>query len=290
MLDQAANLRKLIEQRQESKEPKVTKGPRIITITSGKGGVGKSNLVVNLGISLQKQGYKVMIFDADVGMGNDDVLMGHIPTYDIYDVIFKGMKINEVLIEGPFGIKLLPGGNGFSKIDEISDYQREEFINKLKEIEDLDFLLMDTGAGINKDVLAFVACSQELILITTPEPTSLTDAYSLLKAVRHFKLKDTASVVVNKSFTLKESISTYERFRSTVNKFLNMELNYLGHIPEDRKLTEAVRKQEPVLISAPYSESSKAIEKIAEKLIGLNTSKDSASVKGLFKKLFAIFS
>lgn len=290
MLDQAANLRKLIEQRQEGKVEKAKNGARIITITSGKGGVGKSNLVVNLGISLQKQGYKVMIFDADVGMGNDDVLMGYIPKYDIYDVIFKNMKISEALIEGPFGIKLLPGGNGFSKIDEISDSQREEFINKLRELEDLDFLLMDTGAGINRDVLAFVACSQELILITTPEPTSLTDAYSLLKAVRHFKLKNKAYVVVNKSFNLKEALSTYERFKSTVAKFLNMELNYLGHIPEDRKLTEAVRKQEPVVISAPYSESSKAIEKIAEKIIGTNTSMDSVSVKGLFKKLFSIFS
>ncbi|MBE6068738.1 MAG: MinD/ParA family protein [Clostridium lundense] len=290
MLDQAANLRKLIEQRQENKAEKVKKVPRIITITSGKGGVGKSNLVVNLGISLQRQGYKVMIFDADVGMGNDDVLMGHIPKYDIYDVIFKDMKISEVLVEGPFGIKLLPGGNGFSKIDEISDSQREEFIAKLREIEDMDFLLMDTGAGVNRDVLAFVACSEELILITTPEPTSLTDAYSLLKAVRHFKLKDTAYVVINKSFNLKESISTYERFKSTVGRFLNMELSYLGDIPEDRKLTEAVRKQDPVVISAPYSESAIAIKKIAEKLVGTSVSKDSASVKGLFKKLFAIFS
>jgi len=214
MLDQAQRLRQLAASNENSGKA------RIITVTSGKGGVGKSNFVVNLAITLQMLGKKVLIFDADVGMGNDDVLMGFLPRFNIFDVIFNNKEIEDVVITGPYGVKLLPGGTGISKIDELTDEQREGFIRKLEKLSEFDYILMDTGAGINRSVLGFAACCEELIILTTPEPTSLTDAYSLLKAINHFKIKASAKVVVNRIMDEKEALLTYNRFNSAVSNFL----------------------------------------------------------------------
>jgi flagellar biosynthesis protein FlhG len=298
MLDQAQKLRQLAEQQRKdnvetksSNEPKdsISK-PRIITVTSGKGGVGKSNFVVNLAIALQKMDKKVLIFDADIGLGNDDVLMGFLPKYNVYDVIFGGKKIEEVLVEGPFGVKLLPGGTGVSKMEQMTDKQRDSFLAKLSCLDNLDYVLMDTGAGVNRDVLGFISCCEELILITTPEPTSLTDAYSLLKAVSHFKIKDNAKVIVNRSMDTREGENTFNKFNGAVKKFLNIELQYLGQLSDDRKLVQAVRKQQPFLISYPNSDVAKEIGYIASKIVGLETDKKGNSVQDFFKKIFNIFS
>ena len=279
MIDQAQRLRQLVVE----KDSTCVK-PRIITVTAGKGGVGKSNYVVNLGIALQKSGKKVLIFDADMGMGNDDVLMGFLPKYNVFDIIFNNKEIEEVVVIGPYGIKLLPGGSGLTKIDEITDKEREIFLNKLGKLNDLDYILMDTGAGINKDVLGFVACSEELIILTTPEPTSLTDAYSLLKVVKHFKLKTSAKVIINRTLEDREGQVTFNKFNNAVWSFLKIKLEYLGNVAEDRKLTLAVRKQEPVIISYPNSEAARCITKIAEKLMGTVEVQNNIGVQDLFKK------
>ena len=286
MLDQAERLRQLAVKNTDTLIDK----PKIITVTSGKGGVGKSNLVVNLAITLQKMGKKVLIFDADIGMGNDDVLMGFLPKYNVFDIIFSDMEINEVVINGPFGVKLLPGGSGLTKIDELSKKQREKFINKLTALKGLDYILMDTGAGINRSVLAFIACSEELIVLTTPEPTSLTDAYSLLKAVSHFKLKSTSKLIVNKVFDYKEGENTYLKFKNAVNSFLKMNVEYLGCISEDKKLIQAVRKQQPFVISYPNCDATKDVYEIANTLIGSIKEEKGIGVQGLFKRIFSIFS
>lgn len=284
MLDQAQRLRQL------ATEGSGSNSPRIITVTSGKGGVGKSNFVVNLGIELQKMGKKVMIFDADVGMGNDDVLMGFLPKYNVLDVVFNNKEIEEVLITGPYGVKLLPGGSGLTKVDELTDKQRETFLSKLESLSGLDYILMDTGAGINRSVLGFVACCSELIVLTTPEPTSLTDAYSLLKAINHFKLKTKAKVVVNRTIDNKEAQATFNKFNNAVTTFLQLKLEFLGNISDDKKLVQAVRAQQPFVISYPNSDAARDISNIANKLIGTNTEKDNTGVQGLFKKIFSIFS
>lgn len=284
MLDQAQRLRQLANQNDS------TTKPRIITVTSGKGGVGKSNFVVNLSITLQKMGKKVMIFDADVGMGNDDVLMGFLPKYNVFDVILNGKEIDEVIITGPYGVKLLPGGSGLTKIDELTDDQRQVFIDKLEKVKDLDYIIMDTGAGINRSVLGFVACCEELIVITTPEPTSLTDAYSLLKAINHFKIKSSAKVIVNRAFDTKEADITFGKFNNAVSNFLKMRLEYLGFISDDRKLIQAVRTQQPFVISFPNCEAAQDIGKIARKLVGTSGSEERMGVQGLFKRIFSIFS
>ncbi|MTK11268.1 MAG: MinD/ParA family protein [Clostridiaceae bacterium] len=292
MLDQAQKLRQLVQQqnKDESEPRESISKPKIITVTSGKGGVGKSNFVVNLSIALQKMGNKVLIFDADMGLGNDDVLMGFLPKYNVYDVIFGGKKIEEVLVEGPFGVKLLPGGTGVSKIEQMTDKQRDSFLAKLTCLEDLDYIIMDTGAGVNRDVLGFISCCEELIVITTPEPTSLTDAYSLLKAVSHFKIRDNAKVIVNRTIESKEGESTFNKFNNAVSKFLNIDLQYLGYLSDDKKLVQAVRKQQPFLISYPNSDVAKDLNYIAGKIIGLETDKKESSIQDFFKKIFNIFS
>jgi flagellar biosynthesis protein FlhG len=292
MIDQAERLRQLAEKEKESKKDISLKSskPRIITVTSGKGGVGKSNFVVNTAISLQKMGKRVLIFDADMGMGNDDVLMGFLPRYNVFDVIVGNKSIDEVIIEGPHGVKLLPGGTGVTRIEEIEEKQRDNFIEKLSSLSDLDYILMDTGAGINRTVLGFVACCEELIVITTPEPTSLTDAYSLVKAVSHFKIKNSAKVVVNRIIDNKEGEVTFNKFNSAVKKFLNIDLQYLGSISDDKKLVQAVRKQEPFVIRYPSSDAAKDINSIADKIIGLEVNKKGSSVQDLFRKIFNIFS
>lgn len=301
MIDQAESLRRLVnnktenlqyekDKERETKTDKTTGKTKIITITSGKGGVGKSNFVVNLAIALQKQGKKVLIFDADIGMGNDDVLMGIFPRYTMFDVI-KGKEINDIVVEGPLGIKLLAGGTGINQIEDLKEDERKIFLSKLEALEGFDYILMDTGAGINRSVLVFIACSEETIIITTPEPTSLTDAYSLIKAADHFKIKNKASVVVNRVFNKQEGIGTFNKLKGAVNKFLSIDLDFIGSIEDDRKLVQGVRNQVPFSITYPNCEAAKNIYDISIKIIGdyENKTLKGIGAKGLFKKLFNLF-
>ncbi|WP_297416918.1 MinD/ParA family protein [Clostridium sp.] len=285
MLDQAESLRKLINNEEQENNKTNTK---MITITSGKGGVGKSNLVVNLAISLQNKGKKVLIFDADLGMGNDDVLMGLYPRHNIFDIVFTGLEIKDIIIEGTNGVHLIPAGSALSKTQELNGEEREIFMKKLEVLDDYDYILMDTGAGVNKDVLSFIAASEELIIVTTPEPTSLTDAYSLMKATDHYELKTKAKVIVNKVFTKEEGEETYKKFNRAVEKFLKINIEYLGSILEDKKLVQSVRQQKPFIVLYPNCDASKDIDNIAMKLMGQEVS-SSNGAKGLFKKLFNIF-
>lgn len=287
MLDQAQRLRQMAVKNGDGENHS---RPRIITVTSGKGGVGKSNIVVNLSIALQKMGKKVMIFDADIGMGNDDIIMGCSSRYNVFDVISKGKEIEEVVLTGPFGVKLLPGGSALTKVEDLTEDQRNVFLNKLTALTGLDYIIMDTGAGVNKSVLGFIACSEDLVIVTTPEPTSLTDAYSLLKAVKHFKIKNSAKVIVNRSLDNNEANITFNKFNNAVTKFLDMKLDYLGKIGEDKKLVYAVRAQQPVVVSYPNSEVARDINNIASKIEGTMDKSSGIGVEGLFKKIFSIFS
>ena len=286
MLDQAERLRQLASGNGEREKP------RIITITSGKGGVGKSNLVVNLGISLKLMGKRVMIFDADIGMGNDDILMGCTTRYNVFDVILNNKEIDEVIIEGPYGVKLLPGGSGLNNIEDLKEEERKRFLDKLESLEDLDFILMDTGAGINRSVLAFIAASDDTIVITNPEPTSLTDAYSLMKAINHFKIKSEVNLIVNRVMDEEEGTLTFKRFQGAVNRFLNINVKLLGFIWEDRRVMMSVRDAKPFIIKYPNCHASLNVKNIANTILN-NGNKERISGSGfkdVFKKIFNIFS
>lgn len=286
MLDQAEALRKLIINEEEQNKNIKSK---IITVTSGKGGVGKSNFVVNLAIALQNKGKKVLIFDADLGMGNDDVLMGLYPKYNIFDIIYTDLEIKDIIIEGINGVSLIPAGSALSKAQELEEEERKLFLGKLETLDEYDYILMDTGAGVNRDVLSFIAASEELIIITTPEPTSITDGYSLIKATDHYKLKNKAKIIVNKAFSKEEGQETYNKFNRAVSRFLKIEIEYLGCILEDKKLVQSVRQQKPFMVLYPNCDASRGIEDISLKIIGQELN-PSNGAKGLFKKLFNIFS
>ncbi len=289
MLDQAESLRKLVDNKKEKSDNKGKSSTKIITVTSGKGGVGKSNFVVNLAVSLQKKGKKVLIFDADLGMGNDDVLLGLYPKYNIFDIVFTTKKIEDIIIEGPCGIHLIPGGSGLNKAQELNDKERELLLTELGNIDEYDYLLLDTGGGVSKDILAFISASDELIVITTPEPTSLTDAYSLIKATDHFELKTKVKIVVNRVFSKEEGEETFSRIRKVVRRFLKIEVEYLGYILDDRKLVQSVRAQKPFVLLYPNCDAAKNMENIAKKISGESGS-SSESVKSLFKKILSAFS
>lgn len=286
MLDQAEALRKLVINEEEQSK---NTGSKIITITSGKGGVGKSNFVVNLAIALQNKGKRVLIFDADLGMGNDDVLMGLYPKYNIFDIIYTDLEIKDIIIEGTNGVSLIPAGSALIKAQELEEEERKLFLSKLETLDEYDYILMDTGAGVNRDVLSFIAASEELIIITTPEPTSLTDGYSLIKATDHYKLKNKAKIIVNKAFSKEEGQETYNKFDRAVSRFLKIEIEYLGCILEDKKLVQSVRQQKPFMVLYPSCDAAKGIEDISLKLVGQELS-SSNGAKGLFKRLFNIFS
>ena len=285
MMDQAEILRQLA-----SKSSGLNEKSKIITITSGKGGVGKSNFVVNLAIALAKEGKKILLFDADIGMGNVDVLMGIYHKYNIMDVINGEVSIENGIIEGPHGIHLLPGGTGINNIEDLTEEQREKFISEIDRIDGYDYILIDTGAGISRTVLAFIASSDEAIFILTPEPTSLTDGYSLFKALKHFKIETHVNIVINRVISETEGKSTFNKFDLATRKFLNGYPSYLGCIYEDKHITMAVRNQIPIVIKYPKSEAAKSIVHVSEKIMGRESSIRGNGAKGLFNKLFDIFS
>ena len=285
MRDQADRLRELARGSKQSE-----KTTKVITVTSGKGGVGKSNFVVNLSIMLQKMGRKVLIFDADIGMANDEILMGFVPKYNIIDCINRNLDIEDIMITGPEGVKLISGGTGLNKIRELQEEEIRILLSKLEKLEDYDYIIMDTGAGVNETVINFIGFSDEFILLTTPEPTSIMDGYSLLKTVSYFNVKNMVSIVVNRVYNEKEGEKTFLKLNNASKKFLSIDCNFMGTVEEDKKLTEAVRKQVPIVVSFPNSKVSKNISTIA-KIIDNNNivNKEDKRVNHLFKNILQLF-
>lgn len=299
MLDQAENLRQLVRQvntgktndnEEELNIRKIDNKSKVITIASGKGGVGKSNLVINLAFALSSMGAKILIFDADIGMSNDHVLMNLKVKYNVFDLINKNLDIDDVKVKGPMGVDLISGGSALDKIYSMSEDERNIFMKKLSKLENYDFILIDTGAGINKDILSFISACDELIVVTTPEPTSITDAYSLVKTVNYFKMKSKVNIVINKSLYKEEGISTFNRFKLVADKYLNLKLEFLGYILDDRKLIESVREQKPVFIKYPNSSSSKNIKDISKRLYYFEEKDEKHGLQRFFKNMFSLFS
>lgn len=266
-MDQAQQLRNIVKLSEQKRNQKA----RVITVTSGKGGVGKSNSVVNLAIQLKRLGKRVIIFDADFGLANIEVMFGAIPKYNLQDLIFRGKNIKEIITLGPEGIGFVSGGSGISELANLNRIQINTLINNLAELDELaDYIIIDTGAGISDAVLEFILVSNEILLVITSEPTSMTDAYSLLKVLNNNPKfhcnKSKIQVLSNRANSYQEGTNSFNKLNNVVKKFLNLDISLLGIIPNDHNVQKAIIKQTPVSLLNPNSIATKAYEDIAKLL------------------------
>ena len=266
-MDQAEGLRNIIKNNMINQRP----AARIITVTSGKGGVGKSNVSINLAVQFRRLGKKVIIFDADFGMANIEVMFGAIPKHNLADLIYQGKNIREIITMGPMDIGFISGGSGIASLSNLGKEYIDYLIKNLAELDLLaDVIIIDTGAGISEAVLGFLVASPEILLVTTPEPTSITDSYSLLKALNRypgFDRENTAvKVVANKVADFEEGRQLFTKLNAVVNRYLKIPMNLIGVIPEDHDLVRAVMQQMPISIQNPNAKSAQAFNDLATAL------------------------
>jgi len=265
---------------------------RVITITSGKGGVGKTNIAVNLAISLAQEGSRVILFDADLGLANVDVLLGVTPPLTLYDYLYREVSIEDVLYPGPDGVKIISGGSGILELAQLTISARSKIIKNLSKLEQLaDLVLIDTGAGISKDVLAFCAAADEVYVVITPEPTSLTDAYALIKVLDRFSLHREVYFFVNQSRSDLETKDTINRLEAIVNKYLKIKVKFMGDIPYDQSILKAVRNQRPFVLAMPNSRASREMKKIAYSVLKKErkNNEGESGLQGFISKLSKLF-
>ena len=265
-MDQAEQLR-IIKANRQSRPL-----ARVITVTSGKGGVGKSNTSINLAIQFRKMGKKVIILDADFGLANIEIMFGAVPKHNLCDLIYQGKQITEIITWGPMEVGFISGGSGIAGMSNLSRDYLSYIIQNLALLDTMaDIIIVDTGAGISDAVLEFLVASGEILLVTTPEPTSITDSYSLLKALyRHPRFDEEASkvkMIANRVAKEEEGEILFGKLNAVVERYLKIPMTYLGSIPEDTQLSRAVMQQMPVSIQNPGARSTAAYKKIADRLM-----------------------
>jgi len=280
-LDQAANLRRLVVENNTARRTKT------IAITSGKGGVGKTSIAVSLAIALAKRNYSITLLDADLGLANVNVVLGIIPKYNLYHVIKGKKKLEEIIIDVPEGIKIIAGASGFHQLANLDVKQREYFIKSLAELNADDYMIIDTGAGISQNVLSFLVASDEVIVITTPEPTSITDAYGTIKAIAANDPDKTVKLLVNRAQTVTEAKKVAQRVINIAGQFLNIKVDNLGFIFDDLYVAKSIRNQKPFIVSYPKSKASTCVEIIADRIGNIESDIDKGTgMLSFFRRFF----
>jgi flagellar biosynthesis protein FlhG len=265
MADQAQQLREMMKSRNGAKAAEKT---RIIAISSGKGGVGKTNVSINLAIAYAQLGKKVIVLDADLGLANVNVILGVIPKYNLYHIIRKQKTLREIILDTPYGIQIVAGASGFSKIANLTDDERESFISELSELSSADIIIIDTSAGVSNNVLDFIAAADDAIIVTTPEPTAITDAYGIIKiiATEIDNMNLGLKLVVNRVRSVTEGKRVSERVINIAGQFLNLKVDYLGYVYEDPAVQQSVLRQKPFIVSDPNSKAAICIKHLVGRL------------------------
>lgn len=248
--------------------PASQKIPRVISITSGKGGVGKTNISVNLAYCLAKLGKKVVILDADLNLANVDVLLGITPQYNLQHVFLGEKSLNDIMVKGPGGISILPASSGVLEMADLTEQQKLYFLSEMSELgEQIDILLIDTAAGINKNVIYFTLVAQERVIVLSPEPTSLTDAYAMIKVLSNRHDVKKFRILINSAHSEKEALAVFRQLTLVADRFLEtLSLDYLGYIPFDAKLPQAVRSQRLVTELFPKSNITLMFKKLGRQM------------------------
>jgi flagellar biosynthesis protein FlhG len=295
MIDQAKRLRELMMQRTSHDdvmvEEKTSMNARVIAVASGKGGVGKSNFSINMAIQMRKMGKRVVIIDADFGLANVEILLGVAPRYNVGDVINGTVDIEAALTTGPLGVLFLSGGSGMSALTDLNDNQLLRLTDGFLRLDDLaDYILIDTRAGISNAVTNFIRAATDTIVVTTPDPTAIADAYALIKNIKA-SMPDIGvlKLVVNQSVNNAEAQEVFEKLNGVSSRFLGINLILLGCIPFDSYLVRAVRKQKPVSIQFPFAESANRYAEISASLLNMETTKKN-NIQNFMLKLIGRFS
>jgi flagellar biosynthesis protein FlhG len=263
MHDQAAQLRERLQRNVRNRPT------RLVTVTSGKGGVGKSNFTLNFALGLMERGQKVVIFDVDLGLANLDVLMGISPKKHLLHLLEPNRTIWDILENGPNGLEFIAGGSGFTQILQFDDEKLDTLFSRLEELQGYaDTVFLDTGAGISKESLRFMLSSDEVLLVTTPEPTAITDAYAVIKMIHSKNPNTPIRLVINRVGSAQEGKNTADKLSLVAKRFLGMEIATLGFVPDDAAVSKAVKQQKPFFLTYPHSQASKGIRELVDAYLG----------------------
>jgi len=298
MPDQAQKLREMVTQqdtvdgsgsvdlsaRRERKEWVDAPRAEVYTVTSGKGGVGKSNVAVNLGIALAQKGRKVAVVDMDLGLANVNVITGASPSYNLFDV-FKGRKqLSEIVEKGPGGLLVVAGASGKNELANLDPSECEQFLNQLSQLDRaVDMIILDTAAGLSRSVLQFVRGADQTILVTTPEPTAITDAYALIKSAVNKQPKPRFQLVVNRANSIMEASKVSNKMSRVANEFLSVSIGVLGYMVEDEAVPRSVRKRRPFILDSPESTVSQCVSHLSERLLNPHTEVKPTGIQNFFQ-------
>ncbi|PNV75740.1 MinD/ParA family protein [Leptospira inadai] len=287
-MDQATQLRKLTEGNTSLKLVSSTKPmTKIIAIASGKGGVGKSTISVNLAISMAKAGQRVLVFDGDLGLANVNVILGIIPKYNLYHVVKGHKSLKDIIIQAPEGVDIIAGASGYSQLANLNDTQRNNLIKGFADLESYDYMIIDTGAGISSNVIGLTLPADDVIVVTTPEPTAIIDSYGLIKAIVSQSRDKNLKMVVNRVRSAIEGKKVADRVIDISGQFLEVRVENLGFIFQDDEVEKSIREQKPYIIHSPKSKAAACLNRITYSLLNQEMdSQEDSGIGGFFKKFF----
>lgn len=297
MNDQADKLRQMaldVKQQIEKEMTRDLKHTRVVVVSSGKGGVGKSTLALNIALCLCLRGKKILLMDADLGLANIDIMLGLVPKYNIHHMIQGKKSLKDIIIAGPGGLSIIPGGSGIAELADLGETDLKRIMVELAKLDgEFDYMIIDTGAGISSNVLSFLLSADDVIFITTPEPTSMTDAYGMVKAVTKRSEGKNLYLVVNRVADNTEGVLVAEKFKLVCERFLNLKIDILGHVVNEPMVGEGIRRQQAFIEIFPRSLAARNIDSIANNLIKANdvsgsTVVSSGGIKHFFKKMIGL--